>query len=195
MAPSGARVEPRANLLLEDSGNHMSHLVIRRATTDDLDTLVALGERTFRDTYRLTTDAAELDAYVASAFAHEHIEAQLQAPGSHFFLARHEGLLVGYVHLRAGSPPACVADPAPIELSRLYLERFAQGRGFGAQLMKFALDEARRRGHRIIWLGVYDANERARLFYRQWGFEDVGTREFEFGGTIYHDPVMSRTLE
>ena len=81
-----------------------------------------------------------------------------------------------------------------MELSRIYLERDAQGGGFGAQLMKFAIDESKRRGHLTLWLGVYDVNERAINFYRRWGFNGVGTHEFNFGGKIYHDPVMSRAL-
>jgi ribosomal protein S18 acetylase RimI-like enzyme len=172
----------------------MPELVIERASLRDAAELVELGARTFRATYESTTDATELEEYVASSFTLECIETQLRAPASYFFLASEQTRLVGYVHIRVVAPPACVAGLAPIELSRLYLEPDVQGRGFGAQLMQFALDESRRLDRRTIWLGVYDENTRARDFYRRWGFEDVGTREFEFGGTIYHDPVMSRPL-
>jgi ribosomal protein S18 acetylase RimI-like enzyme len=50
-------------------------------------------------------------------------------------------------------------------------------------------------GGRTVWLGVYDRNVRAVAFYERQGFRQVGTREFEFGGRIYVDPVMARSLD
>ena len=52
-------------------------------------------------------------------------------------------------------------------------------------------DEARRRHCQTLWLGVYERNERARTFYKRWGFVDVGTKEFAFGGRTYFDPIMA----
>jgi diamine N-acetyltransferase len=172
----------------------VSALIVRRATLRDAATLAELGARTFRDTYRSTTDAAELEDYVSSSFTLARIAAQIEQPGSYFFLASAENLLAGYVHLRIVAPPACVTGAAPVELSRLYLDHAFQGLGFGSQLMQFAIDEARRLDRETLWLGVYIENTRARDFYSLWGFKDVGTREFEFGGCIYHDPVMSLAL-
>jgi diamine N-acetyltransferase len=172
----------------------MRALLIQRATLRDAATLAEFGARTFRHTYESTTETTELENYVAASFTLEQIEAQIRAPTSYFFLASDENRLAGYVHLRVVKPPVCVTGLTPIELSRLYLDRRDQGHGFGSQLMQFALDESRRLERATIWLGVYDANTRARDFYSRWGFKDVGTREFEFGGCIYHDPVMSRVV-
>jgi diamine N-acetyltransferase len=172
----------------------MTALSIQRATLPDAAILAELGARTFRRTYESTTDPTELEEYIGASFTLERIQAQLSAPSSYFFLARDTARIAGYLHLRVVEPPACVPDPSPIELARIYLDHEMQGRGFGSQLMQFALDESRRLARATLWLGVYIENVQARAFYSRWGFKDVGTREFEFGGCIYHDPVMSRAV-
>ena len=47
---------------------------------------------------------------------------------------------------------------------------------------------------KTIWLGAYDRNVRALAFYARRGFVQVGTHEFEFGGRIYADPVLTRPV-
>jgi GNAT superfamily N-acetyltransferase len=102
--------------------------------------------------------------------------------------------LVGYFQVRASPPPPCVTGPAPLELARLYLRADTIGTGLGAQLMRAAFAEARRRGCRTMWLVVYSGNARAREFYRRWGFSDVGLKDFHFGGQVYADPVMAAAV-
>lgn len=95
------------------------------------------------------------------------------------------------MQVKASRPPPCVTGPAPLELSRLYLRVDTIGTGLGADFMRALHDEARRRGSRTLWLVVYSGNDKARAFYRRWGFADVGFTDFQFGGKVYSDPVMA----
>jgi ribosomal protein S18 acetylase RimI-like enzyme len=45
-----------------------------------------------------------------------------------------------------------------------------QNRGLGRRLMRFLVDEARRRGASAVKLTVYDDNPRARHLYERFGF-------------------------
>ena len=105
-----------------------------------------------------------------------------------------QGEYVGYTHVAHSVPPSCVLGPAPIELARLYLRQSVVGRGYGAALMEAVHAVARRANCKTIWLGVYHRNEHARTFYKRWGFVDVGTKDFVFGGQIYADPVMAASV-
>jgi GNAT superfamily N-acetyltransferase len=98
---------------------------------------------------------------------------------------------VGYLQIKASPPPPCVTGPAPIELSRLYVRVETLGTGLGAGFMHAMLAEARRRGCQTAWLVVYSGNDKAREFYRRWGFVDVGCKDFQFGAQVYSDPVMA----
>jgi ribosomal protein S18 acetylase RimI-like enzyme len=167
---------------------------IRTATSDDLEALVPCARRSFFDAYCDTDDHAVIDEYCARHFTRERFAAILGDPGSRLFVAREGDAIAGYAQLSRSSPPSCVAGPAPFELVRLYLAKDRIGRGIGARLIGAAMDEARARGGRTIWLGVYERNERAIAFYTRFGFRFVGHTPFEWGGRWFDDPVMERAL-
>lgn len=78
-----------------------------------------------------------------------------------------------------------------MELARLYLRQSVIGKGYGKALMQAVHAVARRARCQTVWLGVYDRNAHARNFYMRWGFVDVGTKDFLFGGKLYADPIMA----
>lgn len=169
-------------------------LVIRHAMPEDAATLASLAGRTFRDAYAAQGDLSALDEYVAAHFSAELLAQQLQDSSTVHLLASAAGVPIGYAVLRLGTPPDCVRGPRPIELGRLYLEQRVIGKGYGAALMQACLREADRLGCETLWLGVWEENHRARAFYKNWGFQDTGTYEFEIGGKVDHDPVMVRPV-
>lgn len=165
---------------------------IRQATLHDVKPLVELATNAFRDAYRLLSDPAETEAYVAEAFTPEAFVSIVQDPSAVLLVALSEsGQYVGYAHIARSAPPPCVTGSSPVELARLYLSQSVVGKGYGSALMTAVHAVARRDHCKTIWLGVYARNEHARNFYRRWGFVDVGTKGFVFGGQVYADPVMS----
>ena len=172
----------------------MSTPLICRATAADVDLLCHLGATTFRETYRLISDASEIEDYVAEHFAPARVEDWLRNPRARTLLAFAAAQPVGYAHVRAAPVPPCVADRQAIELSRLYLLPSAQGAGLGGALMAAAFAQVTALGGRTVWLGAYDRNVKALAFYASRGFVQAGTHEFEFGGQIYADPVLTRAV-
>jgi GNAT superfamily N-acetyltransferase len=61
--------------------------------------------------------------------------------------------------------------------------------------MTAALDEARRRGARHLWLTTWDRNQRALSFYRKCGFDVIGATTFTVGNDRQHDLVLSRPVD
>lgn len=180
---------------MQSSSEVSVDLIIRRAMPEDVGRLVELATTAFRDTHRGLDDPAEIEDYVSGAFTPEKFEAILQDARSVLLTALCDGVHVGYAHIAQSTPPPCVSGPAPIELARLYLSQSVIGKGYGSALMNAVHAVARQAGCGTIWLGVYDRNERARDFYKRWGFVDVGTKEFLFGGRSYADPVMSAAVK
>ena len=115
-------------------------------------------------------------------------------PCARTLVAALDGVPVGYAHVRSAKVPACVADRKAVELSRLYLLAAAQGSGVGGALIEAAIGEVVALGGKTVWLGAYDRNVKALAFYARRGFEKVGTHEFEFGGQVYADPVLTRPV-
>jgi ribosomal protein S18 acetylase RimI-like enzyme len=169
--------------------------LIRPARPDDAAPLARFAAQAFTDTYRGLDDEQEIADYVAEHFTADVLAGVIRDPACTTQLAWVDGELAGYAVLRGKPAPACVTGPAPLQLWRLYLGQRFIGRGLGAQLMAAAQAHARQRGARTLWLGVYDRNVRAVEFYKRFGFVQVGTSEFLFGGRIYADPIYAAPVE
>jgi ribosomal protein S18 acetylase RimI-like enzyme len=168
---------------------------LRRATAADAATLAELGARTFHDTFAADNRPEDMAAYLSSAFTAERLAEELADPRSVFLVAESEGEAVGYAKLHAGETHEGVRGERAIELARLYAAKEWLGRGVGPALMRECLAEARRRGHRTIWLGVWEHNLRAIAFYRRFGFRDAGAQIFVVGFDEQTDAVMERALD
>ena len=172
----------------------MTQQLIRRATENDASLLAELGARTFADSFGSQNTPEDMAAYLAASFGTELQQAELADPENTFLILEIDGIAIGYAHLRAGKPPACVAGPKPIELSRLYVESKFQGSGAGARLMEACLTEARQAGYETMWLGVWKQNVRAQAFYQRWNFSVVGEHIFQLGADQQMDWLMERSL-
>ena len=169
---------------------------IRIATPADAETLAALAERTFRDTFAAYNADDDMEAYVGESFSLDRMRAEL-ADGANTFLVAFVGggdSPAGYAKLRTGIAEPCVTGPAPVELQRIYVDRSAVGRGVGAALMRASLEAARDAGHRTLWLGVWERNVRAIAFYAQWGYATVGEHLFRLGSNDQRDLIMARPV-
>ncbi len=61
-----------------------------------------------------------------------------------------------------------------IELKRIYVLKEYHSQKIGAKLMSFALDFAAEKNYELVWLGVWEHNEKAKSFYKKFGFVDTG---------------------
>jgi Acetyltransferases len=169
-------------------------LTIRQATTDDAALFTSIAESAFVDTFGKDNTPEDMAAYCAEAFGHEIQRRELADERNTVLIAERSGDVVGYAMLRTGNVPECVADRDAIEIARLYSVTRVIGTGVGAALMQRCLDLAVERGHRSVWLGVWEHNPRAIAFYERWGFADVGTKSFVLGNDHQTDRVMMRVV-
>ncbi len=170
------------------------NLIIRPGKADDAGLLAELGTRTFSETFAADNTLEDMAAYLASAFSAEQQAAELADPDCFFQVAETNGVAVGYAMLRSGNVLDGVTGDMPIELVRLYVSRESLGSGVGAALMQACIGEAKQRGYRTLWLGVWEHNHRAHAFYRKWKFHDVGTHVFHLGEDLQTDILMQRSI-
>lgn len=167
---------------------------IQPAALADAAALATFAAQAFADTYRGLDDEQEIADYVAEHFRPEVLAAVIGDPACTTLLVRVDEELAGYAILRVKPAPACVTSSDPLQLWRLYLGQRFIGQGLGARLMAAVHAEARRRGACSLWLGVYDRNVRAVEFYGRFGFTQVGTDKFLFGGRLYDDPIYAAAV-
>jgi GNAT superfamily N-acetyltransferase len=176
------------------SVNPVSEIVIRQGQAADAAMLAELGARTFSETFAPDNSADDMAAYLATAFSPTQQATELADPETFFLIAEIDGVAVGYAMLRSGNVLANVTGVNPIELVRLYVSQDQLGSGVGAALMQACIDEARRSGHKTLWLGVWEHNPRAQAFYRKWNFTEIGTHVFQLGNDPQTDILMQRTI-
>ena len=120
-------------------------------------------------------------------------DGNLADPDVAIHVAEIDGALAGFVELAPKKLPYETNAPA-LELRRLYLRSSAHGRGIADSLMKWALEEAARRGARELILSVYVDNHRARRFYERYGFEAVGRYDFMVGTHADEDLILRHII-
>jgi len=167
---------------------------IRRALPSDAARLAEFGARTFSETFGSDNTPEDMALHLARTFGPAQQSAEIDDPNMTTFIAEHEGRLVAFAQLRAGPAPESVVGTAPIEVLRFYVDRPWHGRGIASALMAAVDQEAVRRRATVIWLCVWERNERAKSFYRKCGYVDVGTKVFVLGTDRQTDRVFSRVV-
>lgn len=166
---------------------------IRRATPDDADTLSRLARQTFIETFGHLYPDADLQAFLADAYAVEKQRIILGHPDyAVWLLETVEGEAIG--HAAAGPCGLPHADVAPGdgELKRIYLLAAHQNDGHGGRLFAAAFDWLLRDGPRTLWLGVWSENLGAQRFYARHGFQHVGEYAFPVGGVRDREFILRR---
>ena len=169
-------------------------VIIRSANLTDAATLRELGELTFRATFTGTTSDENLEEYIAKAFTLEKLQQELSDPFAKFFIVESDGKAVAYLKLNQSEPPDCVKDKNALEIERLYVSEEFIAQKIGAQLMQKALEFGAEKNLETIFLGVWEHNERAKVFYHKWGFTRIGEHVFQMGDDPQIDWWMERKL-
>ena len=181
--------------------------VLARPAPDDAARLAELAGTAFRETYVAANDPDVIDEYVATTLTTESYARALADDrrelywvlhcdhGDHSDQVDRGDEPVGYLKLNLAGAQTEPDLGDGLEVEQLYLLEAHQGHGLGRALVGVALDAARR--HRLdhVWLGVWEANQRAIGFYRRQGFEVFGGHAFRLGAEEQHDLLMRRPVD
>ncbi|MDB5223433.1 MAG: family N-acetyltransferase [Chitinophagaceae bacterium] len=170
---------------------------IRRALPEDADLVSHLSTITFEDTFRGTCTDDDLQSFVDYAFTAGGILNELKDEDDLYFIAYCNNIAAGYMRLKEDYKdyPAIKKYKA-LELKRIYVLKEYQSKKIGAALMAYALQVAEQKNYEVLWLGVWEHNEKAKSFYKKWGFTDTGdTHPFPIGNTPQTDHWMIKFIE
>ena len=167
---------------------------IRVARPADAELLAALGARTFEEAFGADNSPEDMATHLARYFTPATIEEELLNPSNRYLIAEIADSAAGYAKLRWGASRQGVQADRPVELSRIYVAAEWIGQRVGAALIQRCLDEAQASDADVLWLGVWERNERAISFYEKWGFAKVGEHVFVLGSDPQTDWLMARTV-
>jgi ribosomal protein S18 acetylase RimI-like enzyme len=169
-------------------------LIIRRATTKDVDLLARIAHKIFLDTFGAQNTQEDIDIHVAKTYGHDIQMRELTDPSLTYLIADVDGEAAGFAMIGEPRSESCFAHEAPIELFRFYVDKAWHGKGIALPMMKACEEEARARGGKTICLSVWLENPRAIRFYEKNGFHTAGTQPYILGNDLQTDWVMVKDI-
>lgn len=162
---------------------------IRRAHASDVEALADLASRTFGDEFGASLQPEELALELETRRSPAYFAEALKS--ATVLVAERNRALVGYVQFGRVDIPELSAAAGDRQLHRLYVDRAAQGRGLGRQLLAAALAHPDMASARRIFLTVWEENTRALRLYESVGFRRAGVTAYSIGDEpIGEDLVM-----
>lgn len=156
-----------------------------------------LSNITFIETYRGSCPDEDLLAVMNSWFNEEVIAKELQDPNDFYYIAFANGFPAGYMRLKEEYSEYPLDETyRAIQLKRIYVLKEFHSKKVGAALMQFALQFAAKKNYELLWLGVWEGNEKAKIFYQRWGFSYINQPySFFVGNTVHTDRWMTKFIE
>ena len=170
------------------------NLTFRQCIPDDINTLCNFSHKTYNETFAHMNTPSNMKTYLEQSFNISKLWGELSNSNSSFYFLYANGELAGYLKLNEAPSQTDINDMQSLEIERIYVAKEFQGEGLGNVLMNKAIDIANTRKKLYVWLGVWEKNDRAILFYKKNGFYEVGTHSFFMGEEKQTDFVMRKNL-
>ncbi len=153
-------------------------LVISRATGADVPDLGIIGPAAYAAAYHDDWDDPVSFFWQVQTFGPEAMAATLARADARVWIARQEGVGVGFLTMFVRSLEPINQRPDGAEIPRVYLLPGARRGGIGKKLLEAAEAQAKAEGCAYVWLDVMEHAEWARAAYARWGFTDIGAKTF-----------------
>jgi putative acetyltransferase len=139
-------------------------IVLRPATSDDVDAIADLFHRGWHDAHPGNVPDGLTERRTAEAF-HDRV-ARRVAETDETTVAEVEGGIAGFVMV-AGD-----------EAEQVYVDRAFRGTGVAGTLLAEAERQIAAADHEVAWLAVVRGNDRAQAFYAKQGWVDEGDLDY-----------------
>ncbi len=170
------------------------NFAIRAATKEDAVLIADISRQTFYETFAADNTKADMDKFLNEQFTSTRLISEVSLQENYFFLAYDNNEVAGYLKLRENKQSKLLTEKPSIEIARIYSIKKMIGKGIGKLLMQKSIDIAKQKQKQIIWLGVWEKNQRAIDFYHKWGFEKFGEQIFLLGTDLQTDLLMKKEL-
>lgn len=149
-----------------------------------------MARTAFIQAFTIGNKPENVEHYLNEAFTLPQFEKEFETPSSYFFLAISEDKIIGYLKVNETPSQTDIHDPESLEIARLYVLEEFLGRGVGPELLNFAIELAKQKAKKYLWLGVWEKNARAIRFYEKNGLRKFGSHPFPFGDEVQTDYLM-----
>jgi len=153
----------------------MTDPILRPATADDVDAIVAVFHQGWHDVHPGRVPDGLTERRTPEAF-HERVSARV-AETDETTVADVDGTVAGFIMVSGD------------EAEQVYVDRAFRGSGVAALLLTEAERQIAAGGYDVAWLAVVRGNERAQAFYAKQGWIDEG--DFDYPVTALGESFIS----
>lgn len=160
----------------------------------DLDTLIEISRDTFVAAFEKENNPEDFRNYIIDAFSIERVKAELLNSNSSFYFVYLKDVLVGYFKLNKNEAQNEQFDEQSMELERIYVLNDFQGKSIGKHILLKAIEIAKSKKSRFLWLGVWQKNTNAVRFYERYNFKIFNEHPYYIGKDKQIDWLMKLDL-
>ena len=163
-------------------------ITVRSLSIAEMSHVQALAYKIWPIAYKEILSQAQLDYMLNWMYSIESLTQQMQE-GHHYFGIYESDQIVGFLDVQPNYPEIGV-----LKLNKIYVLPACHGRGFGYQLIQFAINFAENEQQKTIELQV-NRHNKAKDFYTKIGFTIKEEKDFDIGnGYFMNDFVMHYLL-
>jgi ribosomal protein S18 acetylase RimI-like enzyme len=155
----------------------MSNIEINKIGIAELIQLQEIGRQTFSETFSAGNSEENMKNYLEEGFSEEKLSQELNDPNTAFYFATEDDVVIGY-----------------LKIERIYVLKDFHGKSVGQVLYNKAIDIAKEKKTKYVWLGVWEENPRAISFYKKNGFVEFDKHIFILGDDEQTDIMMKLIL-
>jgi len=177
----------------------LQSIEIRKPLRSEVPKLAKLGSRLFQQTFDGLYSDADLQVFQDKVHSPTGVVCDWDQ-GCEVWIAEAAGqgdalgTWVGYCKVGPGKVPVEVGNRRVLELRQINVDAEFHRRGIGAEFMQRFLDLCHERAIEVAYVSCYTENAPALAFYAQYGFEVVGTYDFEIGEHRDKDHILCKRL-
>lgn len=169
----------------------MSLLELIPISIDDVKLLQKLSVQTFVETFGAQNTEADMQEYLNNQMSTSQLKKELEHAHSNFYFAYYKDRLAGYLKLNFESAQReTVGTGTAFEVERIYLLKDFQRQGLGKVLFKKAVALGKEKGYQKLWLGVWEHNTPALVFYKKLGLTVFDKHTFVLGSDSQTDLML-----
>jgi ribosomal protein S18 acetylase RimI-like enzyme len=150
-------------------GGSQMHPTVRTATEGDADAIGVIHAETWKTTYKGIVH----EGFLAKQDPHQRAQearARIANPSTDFLVVEMNSEIAGFIDAGKSRNP----EIADAQIHAIYIAQKYQNRGLGKLLFAAAIERAKERSFRSIFVSVLSKNVQAIAFYRKSGGNLVG---------------------
>lgn len=167
---------------------------IRKVSLKDIEKLREIGKLTFTETFSLDNSEENMNEYLENGFSSEKLKTELSDKNAGFYFAELAGKVIGYLKVNTGKSQTEIKIKSALEIERIYVLKEFHGKKVGQMLFEKAVELAKEKNLKNVWLGVWEQNQRAIRFYQKNGFVAFDKHIFNLGKDEQTDILMKLKL-